>query len=135
MGVTEDEVRSLLFIDLLPYDLCIETEMGYKVVIPKGSTIPCRRSVEVSLSEDNQKELLINVYRKKSKEQDPIEKTEENEIEEEENGLKVSTFPLFFIETRQFLFPTQQSEHRRSSFCFFCFFSLSFLGGSHSHCL
>ena len=58
MGVKEDEIRSLLFIDLLPYDLCIETEMGYKVVIPKGATIPCRRSVEVALSEENQQELL-----------------------------------------------------------------------------
>ena len=76
----EDEIRSLLFIDLLPYDLCIETEMGYKVVIPKGATIPCRRSVEVALSEENQQELLINVYRKKYRR----EKEEEEEEEESE---------------------------------------------------
>ena len=81
MGVKEDEIRSLLFIDLLPYDLCIETEMGYKVVIPKGATIPCRRSVEVALSEENQQELLINVYRKKNRR----EKEEEKENDEEES--------------------------------------------------
>lgn len=81
MGVKEDEIRSLLFIDLLPYDLCIETEMGYKVVIPKGATIPCRRSVEVALSEENQKELLINVYRKKYRR----EEKEEKEVKEEES--------------------------------------------------
>ena len=102
MGVTEDEIRSLLFIDLLPYDLCIETEMGYKVVIPKGATIPCRRSVEVALNEENQKELLINVYRKKSrseKEQEEEQEEEESEktetkVKEEENSpneMKVST--------------------------------------------
>ena len=98
MGVTEDEIRSLLFIDLLPYDLCIETEMGYKVVIPKGATIPCRRSVEVALNEENQKELLINVYRKKSRsekeqEEEESEKTE-TKVKEEENSpneMKVST--------------------------------------------
>ena len=100
--MTEDEIRSLLFIDLLPYDLCIETEMGYKVVIPKGATIPCRRSVEVALNEENQKELLINVYRKKSrseKEQEEQEEEEESEktetkVKEEENSpneMKVST--------------------------------------------
>ena len=100
--MTEDEIRSLLFIDLLPYDLCIETEMGYKVVIPKGATIPCRRSVEVALNEENQKELLINVYRKKSrseKEQEEEEEEEESEkteakVKEEENSpneMKVST--------------------------------------------
>ena len=108
MGVKEDEIRSLLFIDLLPYDLCIETEMGYKVVIPKGATIPCRRSVEVALSEENQKELLINVYRKKyrrEEEEEESEKTkaetetetetetksEEEEDQEPSNEMKVST--------------------------------------------
>ena len=85
--MTEDEIRSLLFIDLLPYDLCIETEMGYKVVIPKGATIPCRRSVEVALNEENQKELLINVYRKKSR----SEKEQEEEEEEEEESGKTET--------------------------------------------
>lgn len=100
MGVTEDEIRSLLFIDLLPYDLCIETEMGYKVVIPKGATIPCRRSVEVALNEENQKELLINVYRKKSRSEKEQEEEEEEsgktetKVKEEENSpneMKVST--------------------------------------------
>ena len=117
MGVTEDEIRSLLFIDLLPYDLCIETEAGYKVVIPKGATIPCRRSVEVSLSEENQKELLINVYRKKAKDgksdeskpqpksdtktkatesesESESESKSKSESEESSDGLKVSTLPL-----------------------------------------
>ena len=81
----EDEIRSLLFIDLLPYDLCIETEMGYKVVIPKGATIPCRRSVEVALSEENQKELLINVYRKKYRRE---EEEKEEEVESEKTEAK-----------------------------------------------
>lgn len=85
MGVKEDEIRSLLFIDLLPYDLCIETEMGYKVVIPKGATIPCRRSVEVALSEENQKELLINVYRKKYRRE---EEEKEEEVESEKTEAK-----------------------------------------------
>lgn len=96
--MTEDEIRSLLFIDLLPYDLCIETEMGYKVVIPKGATIPCRRSVEVALNEENQKELLINVYRKKSRSEKEQEEEEsgktETKVKEEENSpneMKVST--------------------------------------------
>ena len=98
--MTEDEIRSLLFIDLLPYDLCIETEMGYKVVIPKGATIPCRRSVEVALNEENQKELLINVYRKKSRSEKEQEEEEEEsgktetKVKEEENSpneMKVST--------------------------------------------
>ena len=80
----EDEIRSLLFIDLLPYDLCIETEMGYKVVIPKGATIPCRRSVEVALSEENQQELLINVYRKKYRREEEEEEEKESEKTETE---------------------------------------------------
>lgn len=117
MGVKEDEIRSLLFIDLLPYDLCIETEMGYKVVIPKGATIPCRRSVEVALSEENQQELLINVYRKKyrrekeeeeEKESEKTEtetKSEEQEEEEEEdqepsNEMKVSAHFHFNFTSR-----------------------------------
>ena len=85
MGVKEDEIRSLLFIDLLPYDLCIETEMGYKVVIPKGATIPCRRSVEVALSEENQQELLINVYRKKYRREEEEEEEKESEKTETES--------------------------------------------------
>lgn len=85
MGVKEDEIRSLLFIDLLPYDLCIETEMGYKVVIPKGATIPCRRSVEVALSEENQRELLINVYRKKYRREEEEEEEKESEKTETES--------------------------------------------------
>ena len=111
----EDEIRSLLFIDLLPYDLCIETEMGYKVVIPKGATIPCRRSVEVALSEENQQELLINVYRKKyrrekeeeEKESEKTEtetKSEEQEEEEEDqepsNEMKVSAHFHFNFTSR-----------------------------------
>ena len=115
MGVKEDEIRSLLFIDLLPYDLCIETEMGYKVVIPKGATIPCRRSVEVALSEENQQELLINVYRKKyrrekEEEEKESEKTEtetksEEQQEEEEdqepsNEMKVSAHFHFNFTSR-----------------------------------
>ena len=116
MGVKEDEIRSLLFIDLLPYDLCIETEMGYKVVIPKGATIPCRRSVEVALSEENQQELLINVYRKKyrrekeeeeEKESEKTEtetKSEEQEEEEEDqepsNEMKVSAHFHFNFTSR-----------------------------------
>ena len=116
MGVKEDEIRSLLFIDLLPYDLCIETEMGYKVVIPKGATIPCRRSVEVALSEENQQELLINVYRKKyrrekeeeeEKESEKTEtetKSEEQEEEEEDqepsNKMKVSAHFHFNFTSR-----------------------------------
>ena len=111
----EDEIRSLLFIDLLPYDLCIETEMGYKVVIPKGATIPCRRSVEVALSEENQQELLINVYRKKyrrekEEEEKESEKTEtetksEEQQEEEEdqepsNEMKVSAHFHFNFTSR-----------------------------------
>ena len=119
MGVKEDEIRSLLFIDLLPYDLCIETEMGYKVVIPKGATIPCRRSVEVALSEENQRELLINVYRKKYRREEEEEeeekesektetetKSEEEEEEEEEedqepsNEMKVSAHFHFNFTSR-----------------------------------
>ena len=112
----EDEIRSLLFIDLLPYDLCIETEMGYKMVIPKGATIPCRRSVEVALSEENQQELLINVYRKKyrrekeeeeEKESEKTEtetKSEEQEEEEEDqepsNEMKVSAHFHFNFTSR-----------------------------------
>lgn len=60
-------MQSLLYIDLLPYDLCIETDEGYEVVIPKGVTIPARRSVEVALH-DNHKELMVNVFRGKSEE-------------------------------------------------------------------
>ena len=116
MGVKEDEIRSLLFIDLLPYDLCIETEMGYKVVIPKGATIPCRRSVEVALSEENQQELLINVYRKKYRREEEEEeekesektetetKSEEEEEEEEDqepsNEMKVSAHFHFNFTSR-----------------------------------
>ena len=68
MGVSPSELQSLLFIDLLPHDICIQTDKGYEVVIPKGVSIPTRKTIEVELEEENQKDLSLSVFRSKDSE-------------------------------------------------------------------
>ena len=67
MGVKPADLQSLLFIDLLPHDICIQTKKGYEVVIPKGVSIPTRKMIEVEL-EGNQKDLSLSVFRSKDNE-------------------------------------------------------------------
>lgn len=68
MGVSPSELQSLLFIDLLPHDICMQTNSGYEVVIPKGVSIPTRKTIEVELEDENQKYLTISLFRSKEDE-------------------------------------------------------------------
>ena len=76
MGVSSDDLHSLLYIDLLPHDICIESEEGFEVVIPKGSAIPTRKTIEIPLDIEEGEEgdrkrpenLTITLYRKKDDE-------------------------------------------------------------------
>ena len=61
MGLSEKEIQELLLIDLLPHDIYIKNEQGYEVIIPKGCSIPARKTVEF----ENQEYLNVEVYRKK----------------------------------------------------------------------
>ena len=58
------ELQKLLFIDLLPHDICMKTDDGFETVIPKGSSIPTRKMVEVEI-EEKQRTLMVTLYRRK----------------------------------------------------------------------
>ena len=65
-GVSLSDLQSLLYIDLLPHDICIEMEDGsFDVVIPQGVTVPAKKTIEVVLEDPEQKSLTLTLYRKK----------------------------------------------------------------------
>lgn len=64
MGLSQEEIQSLLLIDLLPHDLFMKVGDEYQIIIPKGSSIPSRKTVEVMIEKD-QEYLVVEVYRKK----------------------------------------------------------------------
>ena len=61
------ELQKLLFIDLLPHDICMKTDDRFETVIPKGSSIPTRKMVEVEI-EEKQRTLMVTLYRRKEDE-------------------------------------------------------------------
>ena len=66
MGVSLSDLQSLLYIDLLPHDICVEVEDGcFEVVIPQGVTVPTKKTIEVVLENAEQKSLTLTLYRKK----------------------------------------------------------------------
>jgi hypothetical protein len=65
--VAPKELQKLLFIDLLPHDICMKTDDGFETVIPKGSSIPTRKMVEVEI-EEKQRTLMVTLYRRKEDE-------------------------------------------------------------------
>ena len=69
MGLSEKEIQELLLIDLLPHDIFIKNEDGYEVIIPKGCSIPAKKTIEFII-EENQEYLDVEVYRKKENEDD-----------------------------------------------------------------
>ena len=66
-GVSSKELQKLLFIDLLPHDICMKTDDGFETVVPKGSSIPTRKLVEVEIQE-KQRTLTVSLYRRKEEE-------------------------------------------------------------------
>ena len=52
-----------MYIDLLPHDICVKTDSGFEIVVPKGSSIPSRKAIEVELQEEDQKSLTVEIYR------------------------------------------------------------------------
>ena len=73
MGVSAATLRSLLLIDLLPHDICVKTGSTYLVAIPKGAPIPSRKTVELSLSDEKQKQLKVEIYRRKEADEYSVE--------------------------------------------------------------
>ncbi|OAO11865.1 heat shock protein [Blastocystis sp. ATCC 50177/Nand II] len=72
MGYSMKDLQSLLFIDLLPHDIFIKTETGYEIVIPKGASVPSRRTVEFVLTEENQTSLSVEIFRNASTSDDYV---------------------------------------------------------------
>lgn len=72
MGYSMKDLQSLLFIDLLPHDIFIKTETGYEIVIPKGTSVPSRRTVEFVLTEENQTSLSVEIFRNASTSDDYV---------------------------------------------------------------
>ena len=65
------KIQSLLLIDLLPHDLFVKSGDDYEKIIEKGSSIPCRKLIEFEI-EENQKNLIVEVYRKKEEDDDYV---------------------------------------------------------------
>ncbi len=60
-GVLEGNVEGVLLLDVVPLNIGVETQGGvFSVLIPKNTTIPCRRSEIFSTTVDNQP--LVNVH-------------------------------------------------------------------------
>lgn len=72
MGYSMKDLQSLLLIDLLPHDIFIKTETGFEIVIPKGASVPSRRTVEVMLTEENQTSISVEIFRNSSANDDYI---------------------------------------------------------------
>lgn len=64
MGLSLPEIQSLLLIDLLPHDIYVKSGDGYEVIIPKGCSIPAKKTIEFEV-EEGQEDLMVEVYRKK----------------------------------------------------------------------
>lgn len=71
MGLSKADIQSLLLIDLLPHDLFVKSSDDYEKIIEKGSSIPCRKLIEFEI-EENQKNLIVEVYRKKEEDDDYV---------------------------------------------------------------
>ena len=59
----DEYVEKLILLNVSPISLGFETEGGImSVVIPRNSTIPCKKTINVKTTEDNQKSFLLKVF-------------------------------------------------------------------------
>ncbi|KAK8865545.1 hypothetical protein M9Y10_011101 [Tritrichomonas musculus] len=62
-GSTSSLIKDLLFLDVTPLSLGIETDdQKMTVIIPRNSTIPFKKSIIISTTRDNQTSYTIKVY-------------------------------------------------------------------------
>ena len=59
----DEKIESLILLDVIPFSLGIEAEGGtMNVIIPKNSTIPCKKTIILTTTEDNQSSFILNLY-------------------------------------------------------------------------
>nr|BAS01564.1 chaperone HSP70 [Lotharella vacuolata] len=62
-GIDDQEVNRLLLLDVIPLSLGVETEGRYnEIVVPKNSSVPCKRTQYFQAAEDHQSVIRIKVY-------------------------------------------------------------------------
>ena len=103
------DLQSLMYIDLLPHDICVKTDTGFEIVVPKGSSIPSRKSVEFELQEEGQKSLTVEIYRSTPASDDYVVLLSFLRYRSETGRIRV---PLEFGRNRGSLF-RRRRDHRR----------------------
>jgi len=62
-NVKNEKIERIVLMDVLPFSIGIETKGGaFSVLIPRNSTIPCKKIEIFSTYEDNQSSVLIQIY-------------------------------------------------------------------------
>ena len=62
-NIKDENIEKMILLDVTPISVGFEKEDGImNIVIPKNSTIPCKKTITVLTTEDNQKSFLAKLY-------------------------------------------------------------------------